>query len=84
MWCMHEIIADGSSSAIIQQEANELLTAYRMGINNPLKPLKIQYKDYSEWQHQEINKERIQEQERYWFINTGLFVSNHSRTERVK
>ncbi|MFC2146393.1 amino acid adenylation domain-containing protein [Acidobacteriota bacterium] len=57
---MQHIISDGTSSAIF---INEFMALYE-GRELPL--LRIQYKDYSEWQTQEKEKARIKKQEEYW------------------
>ena len=57
---MHHIISDASSDAILEREFVYLLN------NKSLSPIRLQYKDYSEWQHDECRKERIKVQEQYW------------------
>lgn len=60
---MHHIISDGSSSAIFIREFMDLYAGKQ------LPPLRIQYKDYSQWQNRERGQERIKKQEEYW-LNT--------------
>ncbi|MCP4218147.1 MAG: hypothetical protein GY765_26150, partial [bacterium] len=57
---MHHIISDGTSQEVLQKE----FTALRDG--NPLPPIKLQYKDYSEWLHREERQEFVKRQESYW------------------
>ena len=57
---IHHIIADGTSLAILTQE---LMTLYDGG---ELKPQKIQYKDFSQWQNKDLNSEKMRDQEAYW------------------
>jgi amino acid adenylation domain-containing protein/non-ribosomal peptide synthase protein (TIGR01720 family) len=57
---MHHIISDGTSLALF---VNEFMKLYR-GVM--LSPLRVRYKDYSEWQNSEEQKETIKKQERYW------------------
>ncbi|MEK3854009.1 amino acid adenylation domain-containing protein [Cytobacillus sp. FSL H8-0458] len=57
---MHHIISDGISIEILMKE----LADYYNG--NPLPPLKIQYKDYSEWQKELYTNGNIKKQEGYW------------------
>ncbi|MCP4152299.1 MAG: amino acid adenylation domain-containing protein, partial [bacterium] len=57
---MHHIISDGISHDILQKD----FTALYMGEELP--PLRIQYKDYSEWQHSETEKRNLKQQETYW------------------
>ncbi|MGD2091035.1 MAG: amino acid adenylation domain-containing protein [Candidatus Aminicenantes bacterium] len=57
---MHHIIADGTS---IDLFVNEFITSYA---GKELFPLKFQYKDYAQWQNNEIQQEALKEQEKYW------------------
>jgi len=63
---MHHIISDGWSLDIL---FNELLTCYNAilrGSAIPLKPLRIQYKDYAFWQEQQWNNPVFQAHRSYW------------------
>ncbi len=57
---MHHIIIDGISTDIL---LNEFLSLYGGG---ELPPLKIQYKDFSEWQNERLESGKLKEQEEYW------------------
>ncbi|MCP5046611.1 MAG: hypothetical protein GY940_05540, partial [bacterium] len=57
---MHHIIADGLSMDILVKEFNSLYQG------KELTPLRLQYKDFSQWQNSEKEKERLQQQESYW------------------
>jgi amino acid adenylation domain-containing protein len=57
---MHHIISDGTSLAIF---AKDFMSIYG---EEGLPPLKIQYKDYSEWQMSHKQLEAMKEQEDYW------------------
>jgi amino acid adenylation domain-containing protein len=57
---MHHIISDGTSSMIL---ADDFISLY---YGDQLEPLALQYKDFSEWQNSEKEKERIKEQKAYW------------------
>ncbi|NOQ28402.1 MAG: AMP-binding protein, partial [Bacteroidales bacterium] len=57
---MHHIISDGTSHGILEREFLSLHSGKQ------LKPLRLQYKDYSEWQNSEEQQRRIKEQETYW------------------
>jgi len=57
---MHHIISDGTSLGILSREFVSLYA----GIE--LDNLKIQYKDFSEWQYKLLKSDRILEQEKYW------------------
>ena len=59
---MHHIIGDGWSINVLYRELLALYDAYRRGVSNPLKPLRIQYKDFTLWQ----NARGFAREERYW------------------
>ena len=64
---IHHIISDGSSIGILLKELTTLYNAYINGQSNPLKPLRIQYKDYSAWQEILLNEESyIGELRQFW------------------
>ncbi|PZT51910.1 condensation domain-containing protein, partial [Paenibacillus silvae] len=60
MYDMHHIISDGVSMEIFVDEF------VRLYGGEPLEPLRIQYKDYTVWQHSPEQQERLQQQETYW------------------
>ncbi|MCX6584824.1 MAG: amino acid adenylation domain-containing protein [Candidatus Aminicenantes bacterium] len=57
---MHHIISDGVSHGILAGDF------YRLYNDGDLEPVRIQYKDFSEWQNSEKEKVRIKKQETYW------------------
>jgi amino acid adenylation domain-containing protein len=57
---MHHIITDGTSQEILTRELMELYTG------EELEPLRLQYKDYSEWQNNDTRKAAVRRQEEYW------------------
>ena len=62
VFVMHHIIGDGWSMTVLYPEVLALYEAFRRGLPNPLEPLRIQYKDFSEWQ----NKRSFERDEQYW------------------
>jgi amino acid adenylation domain-containing protein len=56
----HHIVTDGMSMNILTGEFSAL---YNGG---QLKPLKLQYKDYSQWLHREREHGALKDQENYW------------------
>nr|AFG19378.1 bacillomycin D synthetase B [Bacillus amyloliquefaciens] len=60
MFDMHHIISDGASMNIFVEELIQLYDG------KELTPLRIQYKDYTVWQQQAEQRERIKRQENYW------------------
>ncbi|MCK4762980.1 MAG: acyltransferase domain-containing protein, partial [Candidatus Aminicenantes bacterium] len=57
---MHHIISDGISNGIFFKE---LMASYR---GEELPPLRIQYKDYTEWYNKELDSGWMKSQETYW------------------
>lgn len=62
---MHHLIADGVSMSVLIQELTDL---YR---GKELRPLKLQYKDFSVWQHERFAAEEFKRHERYWLETIG-------------
>jgi len=85
---MHHIISDGWSLKVI---FNELVILYNALVNNtllPLKPLKIQYKDYSAWHNGLLSSDAILVHKNYWAKKLGtksfaeeVLPLNRNRTE---
>jgi myxalamid-type nonribosomal peptide synthetase MxaA len=63
---MHHIISDGWSRDLLLRELEELYRAYRDGRPNPLRPLPIQYSDYSKWQREWLQEPLLERQLNYW------------------
>jgi acyl carrier protein/SAM-dependent methyltransferase len=57
---MHHIISDGTSHMIL---AEDFMSLYH---GEELEPLKLQYKDFSQWQNRLFESGAIDLQERYW------------------
>lgn len=66
---MHHIVSDGWSSEIMIKELFALYNVYTKGGSNPLLPLRIQYKDYTNWQQEQLKSESIKEHKDYWLSN---------------
>lgn len=63
---MPHIISDGWSVGILIQELLQLYNAYLKGEVNPLPALRIQYKDYSVWQQQQLKENALSHEKQYW------------------
>ena len=61
---IHHIISDGTSMGIILEEFTRLYNG------ESLETLRIQYKDYSEWESSQLASEAMKKHEEYW---TGIF-----------
>ncbi|MCP5046291.1 MAG: amino acid adenylation domain-containing protein, partial [bacterium] len=59
---IHHIVSDGLSMELLVRDFKALYS--NVGENLP--PLKLQYKDFSEWQNSETIQEAIRHQEQYW------------------
>jgi amino acid adenylation domain-containing protein/non-ribosomal peptide synthase protein (TIGR01720 family) len=57
---MHHIISDGTSMDILIKEFSALYSG------KELSPIKLQHKDYSQWQNSENQGQAIKQQEKYW------------------
>jgi len=57
---MHHIITDGVSMEVLIKEFSNLYAGLE------LKPLTIQYKDYSAWQNRILDSEKLLKQKKYW------------------
>lgn len=57
---MHHIITDGTSMVLFVKEFAALYGG------DTLSPLKLQYKDYSQWQNSQTMKKMIHQQSEYW------------------
>ena len=63
---MHHIVSDGWSMGVFVRELNALYESYRVGGDDPLAPLPVQYADYAVWQRNVLSGEALAEQSAYW------------------
>jgi amino acid adenylation domain-containing protein len=63
---IHHIAGDGISIGIIMNELSELYNSSLNGIEYNLKPLRIQYKDYCEYEKELIENRKYNEEKQYW------------------
>lgn len=64
--CMHHIISDGWSIAILVRELSTLYNGYCAGRDLQLAELPIQYQDYARWQQDETQQQEFNSQLSYW------------------
>jgi amino acid adenylation domain-containing protein/FkbM family methyltransferase len=64
---MHHIIVDGWSSGIMSNDVVLIYNALLKGEHLLLEQLKLQYKDYSEWQERFLQTGLLKSSEEYWF-----------------
>jgi amino acid adenylation domain-containing protein len=65
---LHHIISDGWSMGVLASELAEHYRSYQSGSvqESPLEPLRIQYRDYSAWQHRRLAAEASAGQREHW------------------
>src|SRR5579864_491529 len=63
---MHHIVSDGWSIGVMVREFSQLYEAYVNGKESPLDEPRIQYLDYTVWQHKWLKGEVLEEQLAYW------------------
>ena len=64
---MHHIIGDAWSIGVLINEVFQLYSAYIRKEENPLSPLKIQYKEYAAWQNNLFDNEiNLNKSKNYW------------------
>lgn len=65
-YAMHHIISDGWSMEVLIKELLQLYNAHVQGHPNPLRSLRIHYKDYAVWQQNQLKKESFHKHKKYW------------------
>lgn len=65
---LHHIITDGSSMEILKRDFVRLYNGAT------LPKLRIQYKDFAEWQHKSLNPETVKRQEAYWLNRFAGYI----------
>jgi tyrocidine synthetase-3 len=78
---IHHIISDGISLEILIDDFAQLYKGKNPG------PLSVQYKDYTVWQNNTLNEEKLENQENYWMKKLEGFVftqvpPDHFETKR--
>jgi amino acid adenylation domain-containing protein len=66
LYTMHHIICDGWSMGVMVHELMALYASVLKERQNPLPPLKIQYKDYAHWQREQLRGDTLKEHKQYW------------------
>jgi bacitracin synthase 3 len=65
-YTMHHIISDGWSMDILIRELLTVYNAYTSGHANPLKSLRVHYKDYATWQQEQVATGAYTAHKSYW------------------
>ena len=66
LWNQHHVSTDGWSAGIFVREMSQLYTAFAGGKPHGLKPLAIQYADFSQWQRDWLDGDGKAAQLAYW------------------
>jgi len=66
LMCMHHIVSDGWSIAVLFHEMRTLYDAYRAGGESPLPPLAVQYADYAAWERTHLQGPVLDAQLAWW------------------
>ncbi len=64
-YSVHHIISDGWSREVLIDEILTLYSAFSKGNENPLEPLRIHYKDYTEWQNKQLSGDKMKAHQAY-------------------
>ncbi|WP_306352332.1 condensation domain-containing protein [Flavobacterium sp. '19STA2R22 D10 B1'] len=65
-YMMHHIITDGVSMKIMKDDVLEYYEAFIMDRKPSLSELRIQYKDYTLWQYEQLKTKEFQEHKKFW------------------
>ncbi|MBQ4836000.1 non-ribosomal peptide synthetase [Pseudoalteromonas luteoviolacea] len=74
---MHHIASDGWSAQLLMKE---FFSLYRVFLNeepDPLPALKVQYYDYANWQHNNLNTPAVTQQLAYWKSKLSELPATH-------
>lgn len=63
---MHHIISDGWSIEVLQKDVLAFYQYHSQGSSLQLQPLLIQYKDYADWQVNQLQHPLFEKHEKYW------------------
>jgi amino acid adenylation domain-containing protein len=63
---MHHIVSDGWSLGVFRNELSKLYSAFRLGAEDPLPRLPVQYIDYAMWERQWLEGGALRQQGEYW------------------
>lgn len=63
---LHHIIADGWSMGVLMRELDHFYSGFSQNEPTALKALPIQYSDYSEWQRDRLQGERLDRELEFW------------------
>jgi Condensation domain len=53
VWCAHHAVVDGWSESILNRDLSAFYQSFSVGVSPHLRPLQVQYADFSVWQRQQ-------------------------------
>jgi amino acid adenylation domain-containing protein len=62
----HHIVSDGWSQSVFNREFMLLYESFQQGLENPLRPLPIQYADFALWQRRWLDEDALARDTDYW------------------
>jgi amino acid adenylation domain-containing protein len=66
LFTMHHVIADFLSLEVLTGEFLQLYESLIQGGKDPLRPLRIQYKDFASWQNKQLQGPELERLRKYW------------------
>ncbi|UCH95501.1 MAG: amino acid adenylation domain-containing protein [Candidatus Aminicenantes bacterium] len=66
IFVINHIISDAESLQIMKKELLKLYESFAQGKENPLKPLRIQYKDFAAYLNKQLFEGKLEEHQKYW------------------
>ncbi len=69
MFCLHHIISDTESIAVLVNELVQIYEAFCAGLPLPLSEPAMQYVDYTEWQRASLQGQNLKKELDYWNSN---------------
>jgi iturin family lipopeptide synthetase C len=69
LFTMHHIISDGRSIDVLINDFLVVYDAYCQQKPNPLQPLRIQYKDFAQWQNDQLKETDLENHRAFWMEN---------------
>jgi tyrocidine synthetase-3 len=71
VFCIHHIVSDGWSTAILMREVAQAYTALESDPNATLPALQLQYRDYAAWQSRLFASSAVEGERAYWLDRLG-------------
>lgn len=66
VWCLHHAVIDGWSESVLNRDLSAFYHSFSAGVPPRLRPLPVQYADYSAWQRRNAAKGTFRRDLEYW------------------